>query len=169
MSPTVAAADWIARIVDGERQRDAERGRQAALTARKDDLVNRHGRRLLDDLRTTIIRDAEGFRDAFTGDASRDVGVTMGLPDGGFVVNKPPPSAVSLSITLNANSASLLCIYTFKSADNMPPREDRVHVMFIDGGGETLQMRDHGTGTTFATGDELSEFLLTPVLTGRPR
>ena len=35
--------------------------------------------------------------------------------------------------------------------------------------GETLLMKHHGTGQVFATADALSEFLLIPVLTGRPR
>ena len=32
-----------------------------------------------------------------------------------------------------------------------------------------VQLKDHGTGQVFATADALSEFLLVPVFTGRPR
>jgi hypothetical protein len=39
----------------------------------------------------------------------------------------------------------------------------------FSGDGETLQMKHHGTGRLFATAEALSEFLLIPVLTGRPR
>jgi hypothetical protein len=41
--------------------------------------------------------------------------------------------------------------------------------MFVGVGTETLQMKHHGTGQVFATAEGLSEFLLVPVLTGRPR
>jgi hypothetical protein len=35
--------------------------------------------------------------------------------------------------------------------------------------GEALQVKHHGTGRVFAIADALSEFLLVPVFTGRPR
>jgi hypothetical protein len=41
--------------------------------------------------------------------------------------------------------------------------------MLSDDGSETLQLKHHETGQLFLTADALSEFLLTPVLTGRPR
>jgi hypothetical protein len=41
--------------------------------------------------------------------------------------------------------------------------------MFAGDGREILQMKHQGTGQVFATADALSEFLLVPVLTGRPR
>jgi len=169
MSTSVAVADWIRRIVDDERQRDTARARQTELAARKDDLVARHGRRLLDEVRAAVVRDAAAFRDEFAGDRSRDVAVDVGRTAGGFAVSKPPPSAVSLTVAANVDSASLICTYRFTTANGMPPREDCIHIMFEDDGGETLRMRHNGTGKTFASADDLSEFLLVPVLTGRPR
>ena len=53
--------------------------------------------------------------------------------------------------------------------NGLPPLEDRIDVTFAGEGTETLQLKHHGTGQVFATADALSEFLLTPVLTGRPR
>jgi len=41
--------------------------------------------------------------------------------------------------------------------------------MFTDDGSDALQMKHHETGHVFLTSDPLSSFLLTPVLTGRPR
>jgi hypothetical protein len=169
MSTVVAVADWIKRVADDERRRDAARSEQAAIVARKADLVGRQGRRLLDDLRAAIVRDVSAFRDEFAGDASRDVVVGAAGGDGGFSVRKPAPSAVTLTVTPGQDAASLVCSYRFTPTDGLPPREDRVQIMFIDSGGETLRMKDHGTGRAFATGDDLSEFLLVPVLTGRPR
>jgi hypothetical protein len=171
MSPTVAVAvaDWIKRIADDERQRDAARAKETDLAARKDDLVARQGRRLFDELRAAIVRDAGAFRDEFAGDRSREVAVDCSPASGGFTVHKPPPSAASLVVSANADSASLTCSYSFPSTDGMPPREDHFHIVFVDAGGETLRMKHIGTGRTFASGDDLSEFLLVPVLTGRPR
>jgi hypothetical protein len=169
MSTTVAVPDWIKRVADDERQRDATRAKQIERDARKVDLVGRHGRRLIDELNAAVVRDVGAFCDEFAGDRSRNVVVDVALPAGGFVVLKPAPSAVSLTVTANTAPASLLCSYSFALTDGLPPREDRVHIMFIDDGGETLRMKHHGTEKMFASADDLSEFLLIPVLTGRPR
>ena len=76
-------------------------------------------------------------------------------------------NALSRDFGIRATHADV--VYRFTLTDGLPPREDRVNVMFVGDGGETLQMKHHGTGQVFATADVLSEFLLVPVLTGRPR
>ena len=169
MSTSVAAADWIRRIADDERRRDAVRVKEDELTARKAELVRLNGRRLIEELRAAVTRDAEAFRDEFAGDPTRDIVVEGTSDDGGFVVRKPAPAAVSLSITPNSETAAMVCHYRFTLANGLPPREDRIDVMFAADGSETLQMKHHGTGQLFATADALSEFLLVPVLTGRQR
>ena len=168
MSTTVAEADWIKRIADDERKRDAVRVKEDETAARKADLVHRNGQRLFDELRATVARDVEAFRGEFAGDRARDVVVEASVPDGGFVVHKPAPAAVSLRVTPNLEAASMVCHYRFTLPNGLPPREDRIDVMFA-GDGEILQLKHHGTGQVFATADALSEFLLIPVLTGRPR
>jgi hypothetical protein len=169
MSTGVAIADWIKRIADDERKRDAVRVKEDAMTARKAELVHLNGRRLIDELRTAMTRDAEAFRDEFAGDPSRDLVVEATEDEGGFVVRKPAPAAVSLSITPNHETAAMVCHYRFTLANGLPPREDRIDVMFADDGSGTLHMKHHGTGQLFGTADALSEFLLVPVLTGRQR
>jgi hypothetical protein len=47
MATGVAVADWIKRIADDERRRDAVRVKAEELAARKADLVRLNGRRLL--------------------------------------------------------------------------------------------------------------------------
>ncbi|MBI3401866.1 MAG: hypothetical protein HY048_10640 [Acidobacteria bacterium] len=171
MSTSVAVADWIKRIADDERRRDAVRVKENELAARKADLVRRNGRRLVDELRAAVTRDVDAFRAEFPGDRVRDVVVDATTPDGGFAVRKPAPAAVSLAVTPNLDAASMVCHFRFL-ADGFPPREDRIDIMFAgDGPGDdaTLQMKHHGTGQMFPTADALSEFLLVPVLTGRPR
>ena len=169
MSTSVATADWIKRIADDERKRDTVRVREDEMAARKADLVRRNGRRLIDELRATVTRDVEAFRAEFAGDRVRDIVVEATAPDGGFVVHKPAPTAVSLTVTPNLEAASVACHYRFTLTNGLPPREDRIDVMFSGDGGETLQMKHHASGQVFSTADALSEFLLTPVLTGRPR
>ena len=167
MSTNVAVADWIKRIADEERRRDSVRVKEDEMVARKADLVRLNGRRLLDELRTTVTRDVGAFRAEFPGDRARDVVVDATAGDGGFVVRKPAPAAVTLTVTPNLEAATMACDYRFTLPNGLPPREDRIDVTFA--GGETLLMKHHGTGQVFATADALSEFLLTPVLTGRPR
>jgi hypothetical protein len=169
MSTTVAVPDWIKRIADDERSRDAVRVREVAVAAQKADLVRRNGRRLVDELRAAVTRDVEAFRVEFAGDPGRDLNVEASGPDGGFVVRKPAPAAVSLTVTPNLEAAATVCHYRFTLTDRLPPREDRFDVMFAGDGGEALIMKHHGTGQVFSTADALSEFLLVPVFTGRPR
>ena len=58
----------------------------------------------------------------------------------------------------------------------MPAREDRVEFFFSGaagaagaGGEDTLLIKHAGTGQLFTNADALSEYLLVPVFTGRPR
>lgn len=169
MSTSVAVADWIKRIADDERRRDTARAREDELAARKADLVRRNGQRLVDELRATVGRDVEAFRSEFAGDPARDIVVDAAMLDGGFSVRKPAPAAVSLTVTPNLEAAAIVCHYRFTLANGLPPREDRIDVMFTGTDGETLQMKHHGTGQAFATPEALSEWLLIPVLTGRQR
>ena len=90
-------------------------------------------------------------------------------PGGGFVVRKPAPAAVSVTVTPKLEVAAMVCHYRFTLTNGLPPREDRIEVTFAGDGVETLHMKHLGTGQVFATVDAFSEFLLVPVLTGRPR
>jgi len=169
MSTGIAVADWIKRIVDEERKRDAVRVREEEVAARKADLVRVHGRRLIDELRATVTRDVEAFRDEFAGDRTRDIVLEATEPEGGFVVRRPACPAVSLTVAPHLEAAAMGCHYRFTLTNGLPPREDKIELVFADDGRETLQVKHLGTGKVFATADALSEFLLVPVFTGRPR
>ena len=169
MSTGVVVADWIKRLVDEERKRDAVRVREEEEAARKADLLRIHGRRLIDDLRATVTRDVEGFRDEFPGDRARDIVLEATEPEGGFVVRKLESPAVSLTVAPQLEAATVGCHYRFTLTNGLPPREHRFELVFAGVEGETMQMKHHGTGQVFATADALSEFLLVPVFTGRPR
>ena len=172
MTIGVVTADWIKRIAEDERKRDAVRAREEEIAARKADLVRLNGRRLLDELRATIARDVEAFRDEFAGDPSRDIVVDPVDATGGFVVRKPPSPAVLLTVAPHLERAAMDCHYRFTSTGGLPPREDRLELLFApDGvaGADTLQIKTQRTGQVFASADALSEYLLGPVFTGRPR
>jgi len=168
-STRAVVADWIKRIADDERKRDAERVKEDQKTARKADLVRKNGQRLIDEVRATVTRDVEAFCEEFAGERARGIVVEALTPDGGFAVRKPAPAAVSLTVAPNLEAGTMVCHYRFTGTNGLPPREDRIDVTFAGDGEETLLMKHHGTGQVFVTADALSEFLLIPVLTGRPR
>jgi hypothetical protein len=168
MSTSVAAATWITKIADEERQRDAARAIEDETIARKADLVRRAGRRIADELRAAVTRDVQSYRGEFPGDAARDIVVEPAGADGGFIVRKPAPSAASLTVTPKPGAA-IACHYRFSLPHGLPPLDDHIEVNWVDDGGETLQMKHGMTGQLFPTADALSEFLLVPALTGRPR
>jgi hypothetical protein len=169
MSTGLVVPDWIKRIVDDERKRDAVRAREEETATRKADLVRLNGRRLVDELRATITRDVEAYRDEFAGDRTREIVFDDNPPDGGFVVRRPASPAVSLTVAPRLEAAAVGCHYRFTMTNGLPPREDRLELVFAGNGGETLQLKHHGTGQVFASADAISEYLLVPVFTGRPR
>src|SRR5947207_264612 len=84
MSASVPVAEWIKRIADDERRRDAVRVKEDELTARKADLVRRNGGRMIEELRAAVTRDLEAFRDEFPGDPTRDIVAEATPLDTGF-------------------------------------------------------------------------------------
>ena len=103
------------------------------------------------------------------GDPGRDIVFEDAEPEGGFVVRKPESPAVSLTVAPHLEAAAMGCHYRFTSTRGLPPREHRFELVFTGVEGETMQMKHHETGQVFTTADALSEFLLVPVFTGRPR
>ena len=169
MSSVVVIADWIKRVAEDERKRDAVRLAETEEAARKADLVRLHGRRLVDELRAAIRRDVESFRNEFPDDLARKIVVDATNADGGFVVHNPASPPVSLTVEPRLEAATLACGYRFTSTGGLPPRDDRFELVFAGDGGGVLQMKHQGTWRVFATADALSEFLLLPVFTARPR
>lgn len=170
MTTGIAPAEWIKRIADDERRRDAVRVRESDAAARRADLVRLSGRRLLDELHVAVARDIAAFRQEFPGDAARDIVLDASDAAGGFVIRKPGSPAVTFTAIARLEAeAALDCHYRFFSANGMPPREDRLELVFADDGAEALKIKAQHAGHAFATADALSEYLLGPVFTGRPR
>jgi hypothetical protein len=164
----VVVADWIKRLADEERKRDAVRLGEEQAIARKAALVREDGPRLIAELRATLARDVEAFRQEFAENRSRDLSFED-TADGGFIVTTLTPTTVSLAVTPNLSQASVLCHYRFTFRTGMPAREERFELLFGGDELDKLRITHHGTGRVFATPDALSEFLLAPVFTGRPR
>jgi hypothetical protein len=169
MPETLEIAAWITRIAVDERQRDAASADLRDTAARKAELVKVHGRRLLDELHATLVHDIGGFRAEFPGDLTRDIVCGAAQPDGGFVVRKPESPGVSLTVAPRVGTASIGCAYHFRFPGGLPPREVSFDLVFEGERVDTLQFKHHTTGQIFATSGALSEYLLGPIFTGRPR
>jgi hypothetical protein len=124
---------------------------------------------VLDERRATVGRDIEAFRNEFPADPTRAILLEVDHPDGGFAVRKPEPPSAALSVAPHLSAGSLSCEYLFTPTNGMPPRRDHLEFVFTSGGDETLQVKLQGTAQLFTNADTLSEYLLMPVLTGRPR
>src|SRR5260221_12227050 len=83
MSTSVAIADWIKRIADDERRRDAVRVKDDELAARKADVVRRNRRRPVHERRAAVARYAAAFREEVAGDKARDAIGVAEAPDVG--------------------------------------------------------------------------------------
>ena len=169
MTANLVAADWIKRIADEERKRDAVRAREEEIADRKTRLVRLNGQRLVEDLRATVIRDIDAFRAEFPGGRTPHIVLETTESQPGFVVLNQAPAGVSLAVMPNLANATIKCRYRFTTTNGLPPREETVELVFTGAGEDALQIRHSGTGQLYPTADALSEFLLVPVFTGRPR
>src|SRR2546428_11094625 len=115
MSSVVVIADWIKRVADDERKRDAMRLAEAEEVARKADLVRLHGRRLVDELQAAIRRDVESFRNEFPDDPARNIVVDATQADGGVGLRHPGPPPRSPTGEPRLEAATLGCCYRVTS------------------------------------------------------
>ena len=168
MSTVVVIADWIKRVAEDERKRDSARFAEEQENEQKKTLVRLHGRRLVNELEAAVRRDIESFISEFPPDHKRNIELGPHA-DGGFVVRNLTAPPVSLTIDPHLEAGTMTCCFQFTSADGLPPRDDRFDLVFAGDQGGVLQMKHQGTWRVFPTPDALSEFLLVPVFTGRPR
>jgi hypothetical protein len=159
--------EWITRIADDERRRDAIIAEAAQLAAKETTFVLAHGRRLLDELGSIIVIDVERFRQEFPDDRMREITVT-GAEDGAFEVRRNATYPfVELTVTPQWATATVAGRYRFSPASGLPMREDRFVLVLAAEGGDARFKHQH-SGRVFASVSALSEYLLTPVFTGRP-
>jgi hypothetical protein len=164
---TTVSADWIKRLADEERERDAVHLREDERVARKAELIRVTGGRLVDELRTAIARDVDAFRREFPGDPSREI--VVDTTDAGFTVRKPGSPAATLIAAPQFEKATVACVYRFTMANGLPPRESHLDLVFSGDDAATLRITAPSTGQVFSDADSLSEYLLVPVFTARPQ
>ena len=159
---------WITKLVDDERRRDEVRSRALDAVVQKAELVRKHGRQLIDELRAKVTSDVGRFRLEFPGDPLRDV-IIEEQNEGGFSVRKAGTPSVSLAVNPRWEAGLVSCRYRFILNNGMPAREARLDLVLTANGSDAAHFRHHDSGELFAGVDVLSEYLLTPVFTGRPR
>ena len=76
--------------------------------------------------------------------------------------------SVTLIVAPQWDSATLGCEYRFTPAADRPVRQDRFSLVFEPVGNEA-RFKHQNSGQVFGDVHALSEYLLTPVFTGRPR
>ena len=159
--------EWIARLAVEERGRDAATALARNAAARDAALVTSHGPRLLESLATIVSNDVARFREEFPDDPVRHMAVDL-VADGGFEVRRSAYPTVTLNVTPQWTAGVVACRYRFKPNADLPVREDRF-VLSVAPLGDAAYFKHQGSGEGFASLPALSEYLLTPVFTGRPR
>ena len=157
--------EWITRLADDERRRDAVIAAATQLAARDAAFVVAHGQRLVDELGATIVSDVERFRQEFPEDQVRHV--TVSRADGGFEVRRVSYPSVTLTVAPQWTTSTVDCRYRFTPNSGLPTREDR-SVLVFTADGDDPRFKHQNSGRVFGSLQALSEHLLTPVFTGRP-
>lgn len=160
--------EWITQLAHDERQRDAVIAAARDIAERDAAFVVAHGRELIEALAGAVAGDVEHFHREFPDDPARRLSVER-RPDGGFVVRRSTLPSVELTVSPQWTNATVGCQYRFTPGTNLPAREDRCVLVFTPAAGVDARFKHQGSGHVFATVHALSEYLLTPVFTGRPR
>ena len=158
------AADWVTRFVHEERQGEQFRRRDACTAAARADEARKHLAELMGSLREHITRDVDAFDRQLP---DRIVTVEDNPPDGGFIVRRGRYPEARLTIEPHPESEAFHVQYVFASETGIlapPMREllvkgDWVHDRHFAMPDEQL---------VWHSLEELSEYLLTPVLSGHP-
>lgn len=159
--------EWTTRLAAEERGRDAVIALAVDTAAHDTALVAANGPRLVESLAMTIAEDIARFRDEFPENSVRHL--VLGLaPNGGFEVQRRGYPAVSLMVTPDWTSRTVTCRYRFIPAEGVPAREDGFVLGFRPLADQTC-FEDQGSGEVFRDLPVLSEYLLTPLFTGRAR
>jgi hypothetical protein len=159
--------EWITRLAAEERGRDAVTALARDAAARDAALVAANGPRLLESLAMTIADDIARFRREIPDDPVRHLALEMAA-DGGFEVRRSGYPTVALNVTPQWTSGMVACRYRYTPEAGLPTREDRFALGFAPLGDQAC-FKHQGSGEIFTGLPKLSEYLLTPVFTGRPR
>jgi hypothetical protein len=157
--------EWVKHFIAEERQRDEGRRREAAAAASRADYVGFHLHRILDALADRVARDVELFSREFP---DRGLDFHRDPLSPGFIVRRESYPEASLTVTPDLSAGTIAIGYVFASqTGTVKPKAQTLEL-----GGETidtLHFRNDAEQHAFRTVAQLSEYLLVPVFTGRPR
>jgi hypothetical protein len=156
--------DWVSRFAAEERTREEAESRASAKAADRLQTMRFHVRTQLDLLDARVAQDVQAFAREFPERA-----VTMEkLSEGGFRVHRDHYPHVTLTVEPHWDTASLHASYVFVSqAGKVAPKPIVLELDERSGQGSHFW---HDAGQhTFRSLEQLSEYLLVPVFTGRPR
>jgi len=156
--------DWVAHFVEEERHRERVQSREAASAAQQADNNRAQVRTLMDLLRARLSGDIEVFSKAFPDrKISQD-----DHPGVGFTVRRGHYPEVKLTVEPHPNTGTITVDYVFASPSGvLTPKP-----MFLELAGHPTgqpHFRDEAGQHAFRSVAQLSEYLLVPVFTGRPR
>ena len=147
--------EWITRVADDERRRDAVIALATNAAAREAALVTKHGRQLLQALTAIIAGDVARFRQEFPDDPARHTMLDVAA-DEGFEVRRSAYPTVALSLTPQWTLGLVACRYRFRPGADLPVREDRF-TLGLTPSGDDACFKHQGSGEVFARLPALSE------------
>jgi hypothetical protein len=156
--------DWVAHFVEEERHRERVQSREAASVAQQAENNVAHVRTLMDLLRARLLGDAEAFAKAFP---DRKIS-QEDHPGGALTVRRGHYPEVRLTVEPNPNAGTITVDYVFTSQSGVLTPKPMVLELAGDPAGRP-DFRDDAGQHAFRTIAQLSEHLLVPVFTGRPR
>lgn len=157
--------DWVTHFAEEERQRDRARSREAVAAAQQIENAEFHLRNLVDLLGARVALDVEAFAREFP---ERELAFEENPLDGGFTVRRGHYPDVRLTVEPNMNAGSIVVEYVFASQTGTLAPNPKILELGGHASG-SLHFRDEPGQHAFRTIGQLSEYLLVPVFTGRPR
>ena len=156
--------DWVPHFFEEERHRERLQSREAASALQRAENNAAHVRTLMDLLRARMSGDIEAFAKAFP---DRKISQEE-HPGGGFTMRRGHYPEVRLTVEPNPNAGTLTVDYVFASQSGvLTPKP--MFLELADHPAGRPHFRDDGGQHAFRTIAQLSEYLLVPVFTGRPR
>ena len=159
------AAEWVTRFVDEERQREQGRRSEERTAAARTHASREHLTDLMDSLRDRVARDVEAFDRQLP---DRFVTLEDNPPGGGFIVRRARYPEARLTVEPHPETGTFRVHYVFSSETGIvaPPMRE----VFVGGDSlRDLRFVDTDEPALWRSISELSEYLLMPVFSGRPR
>ena len=156
--------DWIGHFVEEERQRERTRLLRTAVASQEAENAALHVRRLMASLGARVSGDVENFARAFP---ERRLSYES-HPGGGFTARRGHYPEVRLTVEPNEDNGTITLSYVFASQSGVLAPKPSILELSGQAGGWP-HFRDDAGQHAFRSTAQLSEYLLVPVFTGRPR